>query len=253
MDEYLRRIDYCLEEIAQFLNLRTNDASSVYSVDAEAVSLRYLSLSLQAVNEPHKRSKEDALLDTGATACAISASVALRLNLNVEETEKTVFKTAAQDEELAVTGRVYLNLRWKNNEEERFGTRMWVYVVYSLTHPMLLSHQFTQKHPEAWDIAKTVTYLPKQLNVLFFHKQTKQQKKAEEVYQAQCLQRNAAIADAQKRERLSEQDRLLAISTQNLVAGPSAVSTSGSVPGQTSISSISSTASTSTTPNPTSK
>ncbi|KAI0885178.1 uncharacterized protein GGS22DRAFT_162974 [Annulohypoxylon maeteangense] len=233
-----------------------DDVHSMYSVESEigdeGASLSYLPLSLQDVNEPKKSLKEQALLDTGANACAISINLALQLDLNIKTTEETVVKTAALKEELPVAGQVHLNLRWKENEENKFGTRMWVYVVYGLTHPILLSHDFTQKHPEVWSIAKTIIHLPKQLNVIWFNKLDEKQKKAEEAYRARCLQRNTAISDAEKQERLIEQDQLLASSVQSSTTGSSATSTSGLTPNATSSAtsnSASASASTGTTSN----
>ncbi|KAI1462260.1 hypothetical protein F4805DRAFT_452793 [Annulohypoxylon moriforme] len=229
------------------------EALSIYSVESEVgsegVSLSYLPLSLQKIEEPRGILKEEALLDTGATACAISTDIALQLNLNIKKTEETVVITAV-DEEFPVEGQVQLNLRWKDNEVQ-FGTRMWLYVVHGLTHPILLSHDFTQNHPEVWVIARTAIGFPRQLNVTWFNNPNEKQKKAEEVYRARCLQRNMAIADASKQERLSEQDQLLAGSAQNSMVGSSITSSSGSASGPASgstsgSSSVSASASTNT-------
>ncbi|KAI1449824.1 hypothetical protein F5Y02DRAFT_413503 [Annulohypoxylon stygium] len=218
-----------------------DDFRSLYTVESEAssegTSLSYLTLSLQEVNRSEE-SLEEALLDTGATACAISTNMALKLNLNVKDTEKTVVKTAALNEELRVVGRVHLNLRWKDNEEKRFGTRMWVYVVYGMSQPMLLSHGFMLRHPEMWKIAKTVIHRPRQLNVLWFNKLTEKQKKAEEACHAQCLLRNMAMVHAEEQKRRSEQDRLLASPAQSSTSKPSAASTSGSTQDPTSNSGL---------------
>jgi hypothetical protein len=195
-----------------------------------------LPLSLEAVDKPQGNLKEDALLDTGATACAISIDVALKLHLRIkdpEETEEKAVRTAALNQDLPVRGKVQLSLRWKDEHGMRFGTKIWVYVVYGLAHSVLLSHDFTHHHPEVWSIAKAVAHVGEQLNLLWFNKLSKEQQEAEDEYRKKRLEENTARANAEKQERLAKVERRLGDFALSPTAGSSTASTSGSTSGST--------------------
>lgn len=191
-------------------------------------------LSLEAVDKPQGNLKEDALLDTGATACAISIDVAWRLHLSIEETEEAEEKVVtALNQDLPVRGKVQLSLRWKDEHGMRFGTKIWVYVVYGLAHSVLLSHDFAHNHPEVWSIAKAVAHVGEQLNLLWFNKLSKEQQKAEDEYRKKRSEENTARANAEKQERLAEVERRLGNFALSPTAGSLAASTSGSTSGST--------------------
>jgi hypothetical protein len=194
-----------------------------------------LRLSLEAVDKPQGKLKEDALLDSGATACAISIDVALRLRCieEIEETEEKVVRTAAVNQDLPVRGKVQLSLRWKDEHRMRFGTKIWVYVVYGLAHSVLLSHDFAHHHPEVWNIAKVVAHDGEQLNLVWFNKFSKEQQEREDEYRKKRLEENTARANTEKQERLAEVERRLGNFALSPTAGSSAASTSGSTSGST--------------------
>lgn len=181
-------------------------ADSNLEAEREGPALSYLPLTLEAAAE---RLKKDALLDTGATACAISTTVANELKVDIQHTDERMVRTAALNQDLRVKGKVQLNLRWKDEHGKRFGTRMWVYVVYELAHSVLLSHDFTNNHPEVWSIARTVAYVAEQLNVTWFSRLKKEQQEAEDEHRKRRQAENTAKADAEKQDRLTELDQKL--------------------------------------------
>ena len=187
---------------------------------------------MQAVEGSQDVMREDALLDTGATACAISTEVALKLQLVVEIVEVKVFTSFSQA--LPVQGRARISFRWKDADGNRFGTKIPVYVVYGLSKPVLLSHDFFNNHPEVWRIAKVVTNIAEQINTTWFSKLGKREQEDQDIFIRQQLQRNQAKAEADKQRRLRDLDRRLAGATPDPATGSSATSTNASTTGTTS-------------------
>jgi hypothetical protein len=195
-----------------------------------------LPLSLEAANSPSNKLDEDALLDTGATACAISLDIASKLQLSIEETEELVVRTAVLNQNFPVKGKVHLNMRWRDEHGNRGGTKIWVFVVYGLSKSVLLSHDFTHRHPEVWAIARAVPHVAEEINVSWFNKASKKQQEAEEDFLKRMSGENKARADAEQRERLAELERILGNTIQNPTTGSSAGSSAGSLTGSSTAS-----------------
>lgn len=149
---------------------------------------------------------EEALLDTGASACAISLDVAQRLELDIEDDPSvTTVRTVALDQNLAVKGKTQITLRWKDGEGNKYGSKTWVYVVFGLSKPILLSHDFTRNHPEVWQIAKTVAYrLQDEINLTFFPKLSKEDQKDQDKFTEEQSRDNKARAEEKTRQKLKE-------------------------------------------------
>ena len=141
--------------------------------------------------------KRDALLDTGATACAISISLARELRLDIEEDgQEREVRTAALNQTLRIAGKARVKMRWKDSDGIRCGTKIWVYVVYGLCQAVLLSHDFTQNHPEVWSVARKVIRSAQELQVLWFKKRSAEDQKTQQELRAKRLEENRARADA---------------------------------------------------------
>lgn len=192
---------------------------------------------MTTADEPQIILEKDALLDSGATACAISWEMFSQLGLTIEEAgenDDEVVETVALGQTLSVHGKVRLELRWKDEHGTRLGTRLPVYVVYGMAPSVLLSHDFIKLHPEVWGIAKTVVPSTEKLNVTWFNKASKKQQEAEADFLKRCQEENTATADAEKRDRLAEMARRIGSTpAPDPAAGPSAASTSGSASGST--------------------
>lgn len=192
---------------------------------------------MTAATEPRISLETVALLDTGATACAISWEMFSRLDLAIEKAEANdheVVQTAAMNQTLSVHGKTRLNLRWQDSHGTRFGTRLWVYVVYGLAPSVLLSHDFTKLHSEVWSIAKTVAPSVAEINVTWFNKTSKNQQEAEADFLRRRQEENTATANAQKRERLADLERRLGDKPAPTTATQSlAATTTASVTGST--------------------
>ena len=199
---------------------------------SDGPSLRFLPLSLQAAEGSERSLKEHALVDTGATACAVSVTVALKLGLQIEDTTETVFTSLNQ--ELPVRGTTRMSMRWKDDDGNRFGTKIHVYVVYGLSKSVLLSHDFATNHPEVWRIAKVVTNITDQINTTWFGKLSKREQEAQDSFIRQRLQQNKTRAEADKQQRLADLDQRLAGITLDLAIGSSAASTNTSTTGTNS-------------------
>jgi hypothetical protein len=205
--------------------------------ESDRPTLSILELSLATVDEPRARLPKEALLDTGATDCAISIEVASQLGLNnfeFHENEATVLKTAVKTQQLRVRGKVKLNLWWKDGNGKSKGTRIPVFVVYGLSYSVLLSHDFAKKHPEVWDVAKSVAYVaePHQLNLSWFDKKSKEQQKAEDEYVAKLLVENNVRVNVKEEECVAAMEQISGYGSST--AGP------GPVPGSTTSGSTSS-------------
>jgi len=120
-----------------------------------------------------------------------------------------------------------------------------MYVVYGLSHPVLLSNDFTENHREVWTLAKSVAVASYQLNLSWFEKEklTKEQQKAEEELRAKQLQENRDGAKAEKEKRVAATKQSLGYGSST--AGSSAASTSSPGPGPGSATSGSTSSSTS--------
>jgi hypothetical protein len=160
--------------------------------------LSFLSLSLEALTGSTTVLTKNALLDTGASACAISLAVAQDLRLCIEEIpEHTEVRTAALNQVLRTAGRAQLKLRWKDSLGKRCGTKIWVHVVHDLSQSLLLSHDFIHNHPEVWSVAKKAMLQAEELNVLWFSKRSKEDQKAQQELRAKQLQKNIARAEGE--------------------------------------------------------
>jgi hypothetical protein len=211
---------------------------------AEQTSLSFLELSLEAVEgtqsdsrndaegmKVHPKWKESALLDSGATACAISITQVLKYDLNVVEAQdagEIIVRTASVDEVLEVRGKVQLKLRWKDRHGKPRGTKTWMYVVYGMRQEILLSHDFLQRHPEVWDVASKVRFEIEEFNPFWFQKLSKEQERAEAEYFEKRRKENIARAEDEKRERLNTMDQRLASGTLSQASASSATSVPGS-------------------------
>lgn len=139
----------------------------------------------------------DALLDTGATACAISVTLAQDLCLDLEEDEEEVkVYTAAVDQTLRPVGKAQLKMRWKDVNGERRGTKIRVYVVYGLSQHIILSHDFTHNHPEVWSVARKVMTRAEEIDVLWFNKLSGKAQKTQQQLRAKRLEENRAKIEA---------------------------------------------------------
>ncbi|KEZ45166.1 hypothetical protein SAPIO_CDS2615 [Scedosporium apiospermum] len=204
---------HCLQVIAQNAEaiatgeitdpVGVDDAFSLYSVETEAgredeaATLSFLALSLEAANGTAPRLEKDALLDTGATACAISVSLARELQLDIEEDEEErEVHTAALNLTLRIAGKAQVKMRWKDSKGVRCGTKIWVYVVYGLCQAVLLSHDFIYNHPEVWHVARKVIRSAEELQVLWFKKRSAEDQKTQQGLRAKRLEENRARADA---------------------------------------------------------
>lgn len=187
---------------------------------------------MRAAEGPERSLKENALVDTGATACAISVDVAITLRLKIEDVAETVFTSLSQ--RLPVRGTTILSLRWKDNDGTPFGTKIKVYVIYGLSQSVLLSHDFANNHPEVWKIAKVVTNLAEQINTTWFSKLGKREQEDQDIFIRQQLQRNQAKAEADKQQRLKDLDRRLAGAISDPSTGSPATSTNTSTTGTSS-------------------
>jgi hypothetical protein len=114
-----------------------------------------------------------------------------------------------------------------------------MYVVYGLSHPVLLSNDFTENHREVWTLAKSVAVASYQLNLSWFEKEklTKEQQKAEEELRAKQLQENRDGAKAEKEKRVAATKQSLGYGSSTSSPGPGPGSaTSGSTSSSTSLS-----------------
>lgn len=149
--------------------------------------------------------QEDALLDTGASACAISLTVARNLGLDIVEDDETMIRTAALDQELVVKGTTYVALRWRDEHGNRYGRKTRVFVVYGLSKPILLSHDFIKNNPEVSQIARTVvSHLRDEINGTFFTKLSKDKQRDQDAFTADKTQENRERAAEEKRQKLKE-------------------------------------------------
>lgn len=197
--------------------------------ESEGPTLRYLPLSLEAVDVrlPGGNLKLEALLDTGATDCAISMTLAAQLGLStVEASDQKTVGTAGVNRDLPVWGKAQLNFRWRDADGQPSGIKTWVYVVYGLAHPVLLSNDFIDRH-KLWTIAKSKVHdgQPPQLNLTWFNKLSKEQQKAEDEYRAKRLEENTARASSEAELRRASIEQKL--DSGSTTAGSSAASTSG--------------------------
>ncbi|KAK3669344.1 hypothetical protein LTR78_010767 [Recurvomyces mirabilis] len=211
------------------------ETGSSYTVDSETSSdissLSYLPISLEAADLPQRKVQQDALLDTGATHCAISLNAALQLGLEIEEDEQeeeVVIRTAALGQLLLAKGRAHLTLRWQDQHGKSRGTRIWVSVVPHLNHGVLLSHDFTKNHPEVWNVAKVIAHTVEQFNVTWFNKISKEQLEAEDDFRRRQESENAANAEKERKKRLAELDDVIASASTTPQPGSTAPSIAGS-------------------------
>ncbi|KFA70851.1 hypothetical protein S40288_11614 [Stachybotrys chartarum IBT 40288] len=178
------------------------DEYGLFSVETEAggegedMTLSYLTVSLESANGASSHLEEEALLDTGATACAISSVLAQDLELEIEPSEKEQIRTVALHQTLRIAGKAQLKMRWKDSQGGKCGTKIWVYVVYGLAQSLLLSHDFTQNHPEVWTVARKLVLRAEELDVMWLSKLDKKSQKAQQELRAKRLEENKASATA---------------------------------------------------------
>ncbi|KAF4946801.1 hypothetical protein FSARC_14111 [Fusarium sarcochroum] len=178
-----------------------DDSISEYSVrtedENENLTLSYLSLTLETKDEATQLIEQDALLDTGASFCAISVELAQELRLEIDQnTAGGEFNTAILDQTLHTAGKVQLRMRWMSDTRQRQGTKIWVHVIYGLSEPLILSHDFTHNHPEVWNVAKKMVKPVEKLQALWFGKRGTEEEKRQQELRAQQLAKNKARTEA---------------------------------------------------------
>lgn len=135
----------------------------------------------------------------------ISLTVAHKLGLDIQEEEQTTIRTAVLDQQLPVKGTTHVALRWRDACGNKYGKKTRVFVVYGLSKPILLSHDFINNNPEIWQIAKTVgSQLRDEINGTFFTKLTKDNQREQEAFTADKTQENKNRAAEEKRQKLKE-------------------------------------------------
>ena len=213
--------------------------------EGEGVTLSYLSLSLEALNGSSTTLlTKDALLDTGASASAISMTLARELQLDIEDDEETTeIRTAVLNQTLRTAGRAQVKMRWKDGEDKPKGTKIWVHIVYGLSQPILLSHDFTHNHREVWDVAKKKNVRSEEFQILWFGDKSKEEQKQQNELREKRMRENKAKAEANSdgvtlKERSSTQSQPPGSPSSRPSPGPSSgpapTTTGGSGPSATS-------------------
>lgn len=224
---------YDVRSEAGIYNSRNRIMANKRQLEAGEPSLSYLGMKLRDPDGVAAADLfENALLDTGATACAVSLSTATNLRLKIEEINDMTIRTSALDQVLQVYGRARVEMRWSDAvSTDSFGTRIWVYVGFGLSHPLLLSHDFILNHPEVWGLRQLLStreafsYDTKaeamsdpeprgsghEINLSIFDRHWRRSRREEEARELRLAEEEKAIKRGKEIRRLRSLERRLGI------------------------------------------
>ena len=130
------------------------------------------------------------MLDTKATKDCISETLALELGLIIERSHEGVILTATLDQKLFHVGTAKLSFTWTDKGGTPQRVKRELYVVPGISIPMILSHDFTTRHPEVWSVSNLTEELFERINVLGFRKIRKKDQEIESAFLQQQSQAN---------------------------------------------------------------
>jgi hypothetical protein len=166
----------------------------------------------------------------------ISVTLAHKLGLEMpDEPDRREVRTLIPDDNPPKCWQAKVNLRWKDSNQKRRGTKVDVHVVFvtNLGKDLVLSQEFMNNHEEVWHAATQVPESDMQLNSTFLGWLRPDDKKKQAELLAEREKKNQARYEAESSKRQETGSKLEASDASE--AGPSTESEPG--PSSTSLGS----------------